>query len=99
MLIAVQAHPRKTRSQLATIHPGWNRPRRDWQSDARERVMNFDASNANRGANAAVGVDEKKPHLPRWPAFVLAFSAVTTLLWISALLWLLSRILIFVFYD
>ena len=39
---------------------------------------------------AHVSVDERRP---LWPAFVIAIAVLTTLLWTSTLLWVVSRIL------
>src|SRR5215467_5819317 len=36
---------------------------------------------------------------PRWPAFVIAFAICVTLLWAGTLLWLLSRMLLFLLSD
>ena len=61
---------------------------------------NFPLSNNTTDTSVAVvPVDQEKPHQPRWPIFVVAFAGAVTLLWISWLFWLLSRMLFFVFYD
>ena len=44
-----------------------------------------------------VAANERLPRQPRWPALVIGFAATATLLWISALSWLLWRILFFIF--
>jgi len=36
---------------------------------------------------------------PLWPAFVIAFAICATLLWAGTLLWLLSRMLLFLLGD
>jgi hypothetical protein len=36
---------------------------------------------------------------PRWPPFVIAFAICVTLLWAGTLLWLLSRMLLFLIGD
>jgi len=41
-------------------------------------------------------VTDEMPRRPLWPALVIAFAISATMLWSSALLWLLSRIIILV---
>jgi len=38
-------------------------------------------------------VTDEMPRRPLWPALVIAFAISATMLWSSALLWLLSRII------
>jgi len=61
--------------------------------------MNFPLRNTTDTSDAVVPMDQEKPRQPRCPIFVIAFAGGVTLLWISWLFWLLSRILFFVFYD
>ena len=42
-----------------------------------------------------VNEEDKRSRGPLWPAFVIAFAISATLLWASTLLWLLSRMLLF----
>jgi hypothetical protein len=42
-----------------------------------------------------VSEEETRPRRPLWPAFVIAFAICATLLWAGTLLWLLSRMFVF----
>lgn len=41
-------------------------------------------------------VTDETPRRPLWPALVIALAISATMLWTGALLWLLSRIILFV---
>jgi hypothetical protein len=42
-----------------------------------------------------VSEEDRRSRGPLWPAFVLAFAICVTLLWAGTLLWLLSRMFLF----